>query len=135
MTPSASATERAHDLGLGPGRHVRPADPLPLVVIGHAALLAAVDLHVGGVQVDGDRALDFVGTDLRYFLHGAAGALREALMFGWIILIIVVVVIGTIVAILWGMFIYPNLIEPLVKRGEAVRPADRRRGIRIVPIT
>ena len=44
-----------HDLGLGPGRHVRPPDPLALVVIGHAALLAAVDLHVRGVQVDGDR--------------------------------------------------------------------------------
>ena len=34
---------------------MRPPDPLALVVIGHAALLAAVDLHVGGVQVDGDR--------------------------------------------------------------------------------
>jgi hypothetical protein len=34
---------------------VRPAHPLPLVVIGHAPLLAAVDLHVSGVQVDGDR--------------------------------------------------------------------------------
>ena len=44
-----------HDLGLRPGRHVRPADPLALVVIRHAALLAAVDLHVGGVQVDRDR--------------------------------------------------------------------------------
>ena len=45
-----------HDLGLGPGRHVRAADPLALVVIGHAALLAAVDLHIGGVQVDRHRA-------------------------------------------------------------------------------
>ena len=44
-----------HDLGLGPGRDVRQADPLALVVIRHAALLAAVDLHVGGVQVDRDR--------------------------------------------------------------------------------
>jgi len=35
---------------------VRPADPLPLVVIGHPALLAAIDLHVGGVQVDRHRA-------------------------------------------------------------------------------
>jgi len=34
---------------------VRPPHPLALVVIGHAALLAAVDLHVGGIQVDGDR--------------------------------------------------------------------------------
>ena len=34
---------------------MRPADPLALVVIGHAAFLAAVDLHVGGVQVDRDR--------------------------------------------------------------------------------
>ena len=44
-----------HDLGLGPGGHVRAADPLALVVIGHAALLPAVDLHVSGVQVDRDR--------------------------------------------------------------------------------
>ena len=44
-----------HDLGLRPGRHMRTADPLPLMVIGHPALLAAVDLHIGGVQVDGDR--------------------------------------------------------------------------------
>ena len=46
-----------HHLGLGPARDVRSADPLALVVIGHAALLAAVDLHIGGVQVDGDRPL------------------------------------------------------------------------------
>ena len=45
-----------HDLGLGPGGHVRPPDPLALMVVRHAALLAAVDLHVGGVQVDRDRA-------------------------------------------------------------------------------
>jgi len=44
-----------HDLGLGPGCDVRPSDPLALVVPGHAALLAAVDLHIGGVQVDRDR--------------------------------------------------------------------------------
>ena len=54
-----------HDLGLGPGRHVRPADPLALVVIGHAALLAAVDLHVGGVQVDRDGAAGQRGRPLR----------------------------------------------------------------------
>jgi hypothetical protein len=36
---------------------MRPPDPLTLVVPGHAALLAAVDLHVGGVQVDRDRAV------------------------------------------------------------------------------
>ena len=46
-----------HRLGLGPGGHVRPADPLALVVIGHAPLLAAVDLHIGGIQVDRDRPL------------------------------------------------------------------------------
>jgi len=45
-----------HHLGFGPGRHVRPAHPLALMVIRHAALLPAVDLHVGGVQVDRDRA-------------------------------------------------------------------------------
>ena len=43
------------NLGLGPGGHVRAADPLALVVIGHAPLLAAVDLHIGGVQADRDR--------------------------------------------------------------------------------
>jgi len=31
---------------------VRAADPLALVVEGHAALVPAVDLDVGGVQVD-----------------------------------------------------------------------------------
>src|SRR5260370_26006315 len=37
---------RGYDLGLGPGSHVRPADPLALAVVGNAALLAAVDLHL-----------------------------------------------------------------------------------------
>ena len=54
-----------HDLGLGPARHVRPADPLPLVVIGHAALFGPVDLHVRGVQVDRDRAVGQRGRPLR----------------------------------------------------------------------
>jgi hypothetical protein len=45
-----------HGLGLGPRRHVRPAHPLALMAVRHAALLAAIDLHVGGVQVDRDRA-------------------------------------------------------------------------------
>ena len=35
---------------------MRAAGPLPLVVIGHPAFLAAVDLHVGGVDVDRHRA-------------------------------------------------------------------------------
>ena len=43
------------DLGLCPGRHVRPARPLALVGVGDAAFLAAVDLHVGGIDVDGHR--------------------------------------------------------------------------------
>ena len=43
------------NLGLSPGGHVRPPDPLALVVPGHAPLLPAVDLHVGGIQVDRDR--------------------------------------------------------------------------------
>jgi hypothetical protein len=34
---------------------MRPPDPLALMVIGHSALLAAVDLHIGGIQVDRDR--------------------------------------------------------------------------------
>ncbi|MEP7292702.1 MAG: hypothetical protein ABI835_13050, partial [Chloroflexota bacterium] len=32
---------------------------------------------------------------------------------------IVILILGVIVAIIWGMFIYPNLIEPLLKRGQA----------------
>ena len=36
---------------------MRAPDPLALMVIGHAAFLAAVDLHVGGIQVDRDRPL------------------------------------------------------------------------------
>ena len=43
------------DLGLSPGGHVRAPDPLALMVICHAPLLTAVDLHVGSVQVDRDR--------------------------------------------------------------------------------
>ena len=34
---------------------MRAADPLALVVVGHPALVAAVDLHVGGVQIDRHR--------------------------------------------------------------------------------
>lgn len=44
--------------GLGPGRQVRTAGPLPAIVVGHPRLLPAVDLHVGGVHVDRDRAGD-----------------------------------------------------------------------------
>ena len=40
----------------------------------------------------------------------------------YIIAPIVVLIVGVIVAILWGMFIYPNLIEPLVKRNEKLSP-------------
>jgi hypothetical protein len=36
---------------------MRPPDPLTLVVIRRTALLAAVDLHVGGIQVDRDRPI------------------------------------------------------------------------------
>ena len=43
------------DLGLGPGCHVRPPGPLPLVGVGNPALLVPVHLHVGGVDVDGHR--------------------------------------------------------------------------------
>lgn len=46
-----------HGLGLRPCRDVRAAHPLALVVPGHAAILAAVDIHVTGIQVDGDRAI------------------------------------------------------------------------------
>lgn len=35
---------------------------------------------------------------------------------------LVVAVVGTIVAILWGMFIHPNLIEPLLNRGTKASP-------------
>ena len=44
-----------HDLRLRPAGHVRPPRPLPLVVIGHAALLRSVHLHIGGIQVDRHR--------------------------------------------------------------------------------
>ena len=37
-----------HSGGLGPGGHVRPPDPLSLVVERHPALEPAVDLHIGG---------------------------------------------------------------------------------------
>ena len=53
------------DLGFGPGGHVRAAGPLPLVVVGHPAFLAAVDLHVGGVDVDRHRAFGQLGRPLR----------------------------------------------------------------------
>lgn len=43
-------------------------------------------------------------------------------LLAFIIAPIVVVVVGTIIAVLWGMFIYPNLIEPLTKRGQKVSP-------------
>ncbi len=32
---------------------------------------------------------------------------------------LVVAILGTLVAVVWGMFIYPNLVEPLLKRGQA----------------
>ena len=47
---------RSGESGLGPGRQVRSAGPLPGVVVGHALLARAVDLHIGGVQVHGDPA-------------------------------------------------------------------------------
>jgi hypothetical protein len=43
------------DLRVGPERDVRPVRPLTLVVVHRVLLLAAVDLHVGGVPVDRDR--------------------------------------------------------------------------------
>ena len=52
------------DLGLRPRGHVRPARPLPLVVIGHPAFLAAVHLHVGGVDVDRHRPGSQLGRPL-----------------------------------------------------------------------
>ena len=58
------AGHRSRRPGRRPARSPSPpswpraaAHPLALVVIGHAALLAAVDLHVGGVQVDRDRPI------------------------------------------------------------------------------
>ena len=44
---------------------MRAARPLPLVVVGHPAFLAPVDLHVGGVDVDRHRALGQLGRPLR----------------------------------------------------------------------
>jgi hypothetical protein len=40
----------------------------------------------------------------------------------YIIAPIIIVILGTIAAILWGMFIYPNLVEPLTKRGQRASP-------------
>jgi hypothetical protein len=54
---AASQVSGRHDLGLGPRRHMRAARPLALMVIRHPALPAAVNLHVGGVQVNRDRPL------------------------------------------------------------------------------
>ena len=44
---------------------MRAAHSLALVVIGDTALLAAIHLHIGGIQVDGDRALAQRGGALR----------------------------------------------------------------------
>ena len=41
-----------HGRGVGPAGDVRAPDPLALVVERHPALAAAVDLHIGGVQID-----------------------------------------------------------------------------------
>jgi hypothetical protein len=67
------------DLGLRPGRHVRPAGPLSLVVIGHPAFLAAVHLDVGGVNIDGHRALGQLRRPLgRQQAHHPRRGLRQA---------------------------------------------------------
>src|SRR5262249_1509573 len=49
---TAEQVRRQHRGGLRPGRHVRPADPLALIVVGHALFLPAVGLHISGVQID-----------------------------------------------------------------------------------
>lgn len=53
---------------------MRPTAALPGVVVGHALLLRPVDLHIGGVQVDGhlhrQRRLAFGGEQIE-------GPLRE----------------------------------------------------------
>jgi hypothetical protein len=46
---------RQRQPGLSPGGHVRAPTTLALIVIGHPALLAAIDFHIGGVQIDRHR--------------------------------------------------------------------------------
>jgi hypothetical protein len=41
----------------------------------------------------------------------------------WIVVPLVALILFTIIVIVWGMFIYPNLIEPLTRRGQKVDPA------------
>lgn len=43
---------------------------------------------------------------------------------------LVVVIVGTIVAILWGMFIQPNLIDPLVKRARGEKVSEEVQAMR-----
>lgn len=43
---------------------------------------------------------------------------------------LVAVVIGTIVAILWGMFIQPNLIDPLIKRARGEKVSEEVQAMR-----
>jgi len=46
---------RQRDSGLSPRSHVRAPAALPLVVVGHPTLLAAIHLHIGGIQIDRHR--------------------------------------------------------------------------------
>lgn len=64
VDPAAQAGGQ-HGLGLGPRRHMRATHPLTLVVVFDAVLFAPVHLHIGGIQVDGDRALAQRGGPLR----------------------------------------------------------------------
>jgi hypothetical protein len=48
----------------------------------------------------------------------------------FIIAPLVVVIVGTIVAILWGMFIQPNLIDPLVKRARGEKVSEEVQAMR-----
>lgn len=41
----------------------------------------------------------------------------------WLIVPILALIVFTIIVIVWGMFIYPNLIEPLARRGQKVDPS------------
>ena len=58
---------------------MRQAGPLPLIGVGHPAFLVPVDLHVGGVDVDGHRPFRQLSRPLGgQHAHHPGGRLRQA---------------------------------------------------------
>ena len=60
-------------LQLGPAGHVRAPGPLALVVVGHPTFLAAIDLHIGGVQIDRHRPQQRLAPRARHPLQHPGG--------------------------------------------------------------